>query len=160
MSLFCFQPEDTSHVFSGITMEPELYTHCLQINVVQYCNEKITVPGLRSAGVWCHPVRRIGPSTMWHPSELHGVTSQKTTTLNVTLTTTSLSNFIILPKYATNISTTTLAGKLIRPWDLTFSQQWRWRFESPGPWHCAVVWLVPNIMYDHTDSIFKLQQSK
>ena len=85
MSPFCFQPEDKSHVFSGMTMEPVLYTntHCLQINVVQYFNEKITVPRLRSAGVSCHAVRQIGPSTTWHLSELHGVASQKTTTFTV-----------------------------------------------------------------------------
>lgn len=110
MSPFCFQPEDISHMFSGITVEPELYAHCLQINVVQHFNNKIIVLGLRSAGVWCHAVRWIGPSTNSHIPEDDNLQCS-------TVTTASTSNLIILPKYTTNISTTTLADKQIRLWD-------------------------------------------
>jgi hypothetical protein len=49
--------------------------------------------------------------------------------------------------------------KLIRLWDLRFSQQCRWRIKSPALLRHAEAWVVPDIMYDQTDSI-KLQQSK
>ena len=156
MSPFCFQPEDTSHVFIGINMEAELYTRCLWINVVQYFNEKMTVPGLQSAAVWCHAIRRIGPSTMWHPSTTWCHIQEDHNLHCSTVTTASMSNLTILPKYTTNISTATLADKLIRLWGRRFQQRCHWRFESPGQWHCALVQVVPDIMYEHTNSILSI----